>query len=165
MTIELLTKELIEEIENLYEATKQNMIQVDLDQWDEQYPHKDIYLKDIEEKTFYGAFHGHTLVACITVNKVQSPEYKNVSWQLEDGAPLVVHRLCVHPDHRGQKIAQHVMNWVYHFATSNGYKSIRLDAFQLNPTSNHLYHKLGYDLVGEVTFRKGKFNCYEMPLN
>lgn len=162
--LKLITAYQIDKVMDIYQSVKDDMLQAGLDQWDDVYPNRAVLLNDIEQKELFGYYANDELVACIALNSVQSPEYKAVSWQLNDDLPLVVHRLCVHPENKGQGIAQRIMTYVETYAMKKNYQSIRLDAFQKNPAAVHLYQKVGYDLVGEVTFRKGKFHCFEKLL-
>jgi ribosomal protein S18 acetylase RimI-like enzyme len=47
---------------------------------------------------------------------------------------------------------------------SEGIEAVRLDAFSQNPAALRLYEKRGYEKVGEVTFRKGRFYLFEKKL-
>ena len=47
---------------------------------------------------------------------------------------------------------------------TRGIETIRLDAFSLNPIALKMYEKLGYQRVGEVTWRKGLFYLFEKKI-
>jgi len=103
-------------------------------------------------------------MAYLVLNEDSSPEYDALKWKDEGGKHLIVHRLSVGADCQGQGIAGTLMNFAEKHAPSNGYSSIRLDAFLQNKAALMLYEKRGYVKVGTVVFRKGVFNCYEKIL-
>lgn len=112
----------------------------------------------------FGVFNNNELVGIVVLNEVQPSEYSAIKWEHEDNRPLVMHRLCVHPNFQQQRIAGRLLKLSEQFATDNTYRSIRLDAFCRNPFALHLYEKSGYARRGTVTFRKGEFYCYEKML-
>src|SRR5580698_9002306 len=79
-------------------------------QWDNGYPNEQLFERDIDQselwvaelavaQEFPAALAG---VAAITTD--QSPEYTQVGWDVNEPA-IVLHRLAVDPEYRGQGIA------------------------------------------------------------
>lgn len=145
-----LIKEVIAEMENK-----------EIAQWDELYPDYKTIAEDIHSEAMFGIFKDLELAGIVVLDKNQSPEYSSVEWELADGNPLVMHRLCVRPKFQGQGIAKQLLKFSEQFAIDYSYTSIRLDAFSGNPSALYLYESNGYRKRGMVTFRKGDFNCYE----
>jgi len=77
---------------------------------------------------------------------------------------LVIHRLCIDPKFKGQRLATKFVKFAEDFGRANNYKSIRLDAFVENQHALNLYQKNGYQVRGTVAFRKGDFYCFEKKL-
>ncbi|NRF39509.1 GNAT family N-acetyltransferase [Pedobacter foliorum] len=148
-----LIKEVIAEMENN-----------EISQWDEVYPDYKGILGDIHAETMFGVFKNLELAGIVVLDKNQSPEYSSVNWELNNGSPLVMHRLCVHPKFQRQGVAKQLLKFSEQFAISSRCKSIRLDAFSGNPSALNLYANNGYLKRGMVTFRKGDFHCYEKIL-
>ncbi len=129
-------------------------------QWDELYPDKETLLRDIERSEMRVLSTQTRVVACITLNTEESPEYRTVQWR-HAGPALVVHRLTVDPAWQGQGFATKLMIHAERHARETQFRTLRLDAYTENPGAMALYIKLGYAKAGTVTFRKGLFNCYE----
>lgn len=136
-----------------------------IEQWDDVYPDASIFSMDAGFYTLRGLFEGAKLIGVFTLNEYQDEEYKDVDWELDDPAPLVLHRLCLDPEYQGKGLAKLILSHVENYARANGYRSIRLDAFNENPASLALYSKTGFEKRGMVRFRKGDFACFEKILD
>jgi ribosomal protein S18 acetylase RimI-like enzyme len=133
-------------------------------QWDDLYPNETIVSLDINEETLWVYEDAGVLKAIITFNEFQDKEYEAISWLCHDGPNMVIHRLCVAPVFKGQGIGSLLVSFAEDHAKTNGYASIRLDAFSQNRRSLDLYERMGYIRLGSVIFRKGTFFCFEKPL-
>lgn len=131
-----------------------------IDQWDDIYPNRQVLEDDIKAGTLY-VFDNGGIKGMVVANEFQDEEYDVLPWQYRAGSQLVIHRLCVDPLYQRQGVAQKLVLFVEDLAKQNGYASIRLDTFTKNPVTLRFYQRLAYQIVGEVTFRKGLFYCYE----
>ena len=159
-----LYKEHIPEVMSLVTEAIQHMDTNGIPQWDEIYPTRAIFEKDVNENTLFGYFIENTLAGVIVLNWFQDKEYEEIDWKLDDELPLVVHRLCISPKLQGRGLAKLLVKFAEDFAKGNKYKSIRLDAFTKNPISVGLYRKLGYEERGSVNFRMGEFLVFEKEM-
>lgn len=159
MDIRLCTLKDLDRVENIIISAKADMNARGLEFWDDIYPTRETFRHDIAEKALHGAY-DEELMGVMTLNEEQEPEYSALLWQY-DGPALVVHRLVIHPDHAGKGIATKLMQYAEEFAAKNGYNAIRLDSYCDNARANKMYHTLGYEKAGTVTFRKGTFVCFE----
>lgn len=139
------------------------MRQQGIEQWDEVYPSPSQLTTDIASRQAFGAFDEVRLVGYVVLNEDQSAEYSQVPWA-GGGPVLVIHRLCVDPQASGQGVGRSLLAFAEGRAASQGYLSIRLDAFTQNPRALALYERHGYEFRGLVRFRKGEFRCYEKPV-
>ncbi|KUO77047.1 MAG: acetyltransferase [Desulfosporosinus sp. BRH_c37] len=157
------TERHIERILSLCKDCSQNMVNNLIDQWDGVYPNKEIFLDDIRNNSLYIAVSDNSedILACIVINEHQDPEYKEIKWKYDREKIAVIHRLMVHPKNEGNGIAQDLVSFVEKFAKEKQYRSIRLDVFSKNLRALGFYQKLGYEVTGEVVFRKGVFFCCE----
>ena len=145
-------------------ATK-HLDAIGIPQWDEIYPNRAVLAADIAAQTLYGVSVDGTLAGIVVLNEYQDAEYGEVSWELDDPKPLIIHRLCVDPEFQGKGFAKSLMAFAEDFARGHGHRSIRLDAFTLNSLSLGLYRALQFSERGVVQFRKGRFFCLEKILD
>ena len=71
------------------------------DQWDEMYPTKLIFEKDVQDGSLYVLEEDGRVVGSITVDQNEPVEYKRILWEKE-GPAYTFHRLVVNP-HREEK--------------------------------------------------------------
>ncbi len=129
-------------------------------QWDDIYPDRATLHTDIEKQHMQVIEVDGQIAGMISINDEQSHEYQNAQWRYP-GRALVVHRLTIAPTHQRQGLATRLMEFAERTAESQGYSTIRLDAFPQNPAATGLYEHLGYEKAGTVQFRKGRFFCFE----
>jgi ribosomal protein S18 acetylase RimI-like enzyme len=152
-------------LETLLANCKVRMKAEGVDQWDDVYPTNAKVATDVETGSLYVAIDAHgDVIAAVTINDHQDPEYADVSWKLRPSRIGVVHRLMVRPSAQGRGVGEATMRLAEARARALGFEALRLDAFVSNPRSLRLYRRLGYAEVGGVTFRKGAFRCFEKDL-
>jgi len=156
----------IDKVCEILKSVVAHMVSIGFTQWGDDYPTREILLKDIERRELYGAYIDDLLTGFVAINSHQSKEYEEIKWQF--GVPyLVVHRLQVAPKHRGQNIGFDLMIYVEALAKEKGCKSIRLDTRCDNIPANKLYEKLGYKQRGHVHFPRMmefEFPCFEKEI-
>lgn len=160
-TIKLVTPDRLAEVMQIYKDATRKMDEMNIFQWDDEYPSREMIEKDIRSRTMYGYFEGDEICAVGVLNEDQSEEYKEVHWNFPDEKPLVLHRLVVSPRHQNKGISKQMIRHAEEFAEKHHYKTIRFDAFMENPVSTGVYRRAGYVVSGTVTFRKGEFYCFE----
>lgn len=133
-------------------------------QWDCVYPNMDVVKADISEGNLYVYFDEGIIKGIIVLNEFQNEEYKLIKWEQDQGRNLVIHRLCIDPKYKGQRLATKFVKFAEEFGRANNYQSIRLDAYAKNQHALNLYEKNNYKVKGTVTFRKGDFYCFEKIL-
>lgn len=133
-------------------------------QWDDIYPDEETIKIDLSDGHLYVYEDNENIKGIIVLNESQEEEYKSIRWKFNSGRQLIVHRLCVDPHFQGQGIARQLMTYAEEYGKESQYESIRLDSFIDNNRACNFYNKLGYAKVGIVSFRKGKFYCFEKKL-
>jgi len=146
---------------DVYTLAIQVMKDMGIDQWDEIYPGEDIIIKDIKNQHMYIGEIDNQIASIVVLNNEYDEEYKEADWKYKDSSFLIVHRLCVNPSFQGKGIGRQTMLLVEKKLSQEGIETIRLDAFSLNPVALKMYNSLGYEKVGEVTWRKGLFYLFE----
>jgi len=157
----------INKIKTLVQSIIKDMQNSGSDQWDEFYPDIQTITDDLKKNSLYVLRDGEKYIGMVVLNEKQDNEYKTVNWSGGNDSVLVIHRLCVHPDWRGKGLANRLMDFAEDYAAINGFKSIRLDAYSVNPAAVGLYNKRGYRKVGHVFFQRRKFPfyCFEKILS
>jgi ribosomal protein S18 acetylase RimI-like enzyme len=152
---------------DLIQAVIKNMTARGNEQWNEQYPTREVFEKDLTEKNLY-IMKDHTrVVGVMVISQEQEPQYDPVPWTDKDGRYLVGHRIAVLPGLHRKGLADKFMDFFLAYAQKNGYTSIRLDTYHKNDRSQALMEKYGFTrLPGHINFREctGPFYCYELNL-
>jgi len=162
---ELITRVAVNQLPAVMALIKQAVAQMEkqqIFQWDDIYPDAVTIEEDIQTATLFGISEDQHLAGIVALNTVEPPEYEEIEWYYQQ--PLIVHRLCVHPNYQKKGIAKKLMQFAEAFARQNKYASIRLDTMVQNPIADNLYRKLHYAERGQVTFRKGQFVCFEKAI-
>ncbi len=158
------------DINNILELTKscaKAMIAKGIYQWNEHYPSKEAFVKDIERNELSVLeIDGH-IKGTIVTSIVMDEEYIPIEWLTKNENNLYIHRLSIHPELQGQGYAQKLMDFAETFAIENNYSSIRLDTFSQNKRNQKFYELRGYKRLGDIFFPKQSeypFHCYELVL-
>ena len=152
------------EVCQLFLDAIKHMNSQNIPQWDEIYPNRQTLFDDIQKQQMYLLTENDTVVSVVVLNAEQDAEYQTGNWRHAGGKFAVIHRLCVKASNQNKGLGRRTMLIAEHELLRQGYDSVRLDAFSLNPFSQKLYESIGYQKTGEVTFRKGQFYLYEKLL-
>ena len=135
-----------------------------IDQWDEIYPAREDFEKDIADGTLYLALEAETLAAVYVISRESDEAYQTVEWACPDETAYILHRFCVAPAFQHRGIGGEVLRRMEQQLRDMGCASVRLDAFIENPFSQALYRKNGYVTRGWADWRKGRFSLMEKQL-
>jgi GNAT superfamily N-acetyltransferase len=165
MKITRAVKSDIDPIMTLIHQAVDMMLKNGIDQWNEHYPSREIITNDIATRSLFKITSGKETAGIIVLNESQAKEYLNLPWQDNMGKPVVVHRLCLHPDFQGKGLSRQLMQFTEAYAVKNKYTSIRLDTYSKNFKALNLFGSLQYHLVGNASFGAGQiFHCFEKVL-
>lgn len=148
-------------------ACAKKMIHNGIYQWNDHYPNKSAFKKDVERDELYVLERNQTIVGCIAISTLMDKEYIPVKWLTSSENNLYVHRLAIHPDYQGKGYAQQLMDFAEQIAKENNYASIRLDTFSQNRKNQIFYEIRGYKKLEDVYFPKQSeypFHCFELVL-
>lgn len=148
----------------LCKACVADMLAHGIDQWDEIYPDRPTFERDIRLGEMTVASINGEIVGCIVLNTEQDPEYDEVAWRYRPERVAVIHRLMVRPDYQGKGVARLLIEHAEEAARAQGFLAVRLDAFSQNPVAVPMYQKRGYGICGTITLRKGIFYCLDKAL-
>ncbi len=165
--IRLAKKEEIDTILSLTQACAQHMIAQNIYQWNDTYPSRTAFEKDVERRELYVYILESKIIGTIVVSDDMDEEYKPISWKTPNTNNIYIHRLAVHPSYQGKGIAQAMMTFAENYAQKEGYISVRLDTFSQNKRNQKFYIRRGYVQLGNIYFPKqseAPFYCYELVL-
>jgi ribosomal protein S18 acetylase RimI-like enzyme len=158
----------IPEILLLTKACAQAMISKGIYQWNEHYPSKQAFERDIDRKELYVLKVENKIAGTLVISTFMDDEYTAVNWLSSNENNLYIHRLAVHPSFQKQGYAVQLMEYAEAFAKANKATSIRLDTFSQNVRNQKFYEQRGYKRLGNIYFLKQSehpFYCYELLLS
>ena len=163
MKIQLATQKDLNKIMIMYHECVQGMLNLGIDQWNEEYPNRDIIKKDIDDQCYYIGILNSEVVAGIRIDNLQDPTYLEIKWNDESNKFMVVHRLGTSRKVWGQGIGKLMMEFAHKFAQSKECKSMRLDTYSNNSKAIDFYQKLGYQKLGSINLKPEKdiYFCFE----
>ena len=153
----------IESIMNMYDSCVRGMINEGINQWDNEYPNRDIIKNDIKAETYYVALLKNKVIAGVNIDQKQDNQYLDVKWKDKTNSFLVVHRLAVSKNWWGKGIGRLLMLYAEDLVIQKKLKSIRLDTYSENPLAISFYKKLGYEELGAINLKPNKkeYYCFE----
>lgn len=166
--IRLATKSDLNDVLSITKACASKMITENIYQWNESYPDRATFEKDIKHKNLYVFEEEKKILGCIVISLEMDSEYKDLNWLTPNDQNYYVHRLAVHPNFQGQGIAKKLMNFALELAKKNRMLSIRLDTFSGNAKNQMFYESLNYISVGRIYYPNQSqlpFICFELILN
>lgn len=146
-----------------YKATIKKMHELQVFQWDESYPTRNLIENDINNETYYIVKDGNEILGGVCLNQEEHPTYSTINWTFE-GPVLVVHRLAINPLAQGRGIAKQLMQFAENLCVKNKMNGIRLDTFIENPQAIGLYLKLKYNKLGKVGFKNKIYYCFDKKI-
>ncbi|NLE62898.1 MAG: GNAT family N-acetyltransferase [Bacteroidales bacterium] len=134
-------------------------------QWNEHYPTRSDFLKDIETNNLYIYEIDNEIGGLLCLNKEEPEEYGAVSWSLPNTA-VVLHRMTVNPVYRRQQIGTKLLLFAEKYALQTDCYYLKTDTYSMNYFMNYLFIKVGYRKTGEIHMnnKPKSFNCYEKIL-
>ena len=154
-------------IKGIAEACAIDMASYSIFQWNEKYPSREVFKKDIESGSLYVIEIKTNVIGCIVLSDFKDDVYKDVKWLTKDSNNLYIHRLAVDPPLQKNGNGRKLMDFAESFAVENNFVSIRLDTFSLNHRNNKFYKSRGYTRLEDVFFpmqSEFPFHCYEKIL-
>jgi ribosomal protein S18 acetylase RimI-like enzyme len=157
----------IPDILTITRACAQKMQENGIFQWNEHYPSKEAFLKDIEREELFVIEENNIVQGTIVISTLMDEEYEPIEWLTPNGNSTYIHRLSVHPDLQGKGLAQKMMDFAENHAREHRFVSVRLDTFSQNKRNQRFYEQRGYQKLGDIYFPKQSehpFHCYELVL-
>lgn len=157
----------IPDILTITQACAKKMQENGIFQWNECYPSKEAFQKDIDRGELFVVEEKNTVQGTIVISTLMDEEYKPIQWLTPNGNSVYIHRLSVHPNLQGKGLAQQMMDFAENHAREHRFVSVRLDTFSQNKRNQRFYEQRGYQKLGDIFFPKQSmhpFHCYELVL-
>ena len=157
----------LDAIHTIAKSCAKAMIAKGIYQWNEHYPTRSRFEKDIELQESYVLEEEGQTKGTIVLTELMDDEYIPVQWKTKNHDNIYIHRLAIDPEHWRKGYAQQLMNWAEVYAKKEGYQSVRLDTFSQNKRNQKFYETRGYQKLGTIFFPKQSahpFYCYELIL-
>ena len=110
------------EIPDILELTKacaKHMEKIGIFQWNEVYPSRAAFEKDISRKELFVLKSENKIIGCITITPSMDDEYIPVKWLTPNENSIYIHRLAVQPEYQGKGYAQQLMHFAENFARTS----------------------------------------------
>lgn len=134
-------------------------------QWDDNYPQRRHIADDIARGCGYVMCSGGQLAAYGAVVFSGEPAYGGIRGRwLSDGQYVVLHRLAVADEMKGQGVAVRFMEEVEKMAAGKGVHSFKVDTNYDNTRMRRVLCKLGFTYCGDISYEHGDRMAYEKLL-
>ncbi|WP_073316123.1 GNAT family N-acetyltransferase [Aquimarina spongiae] len=166
----MIRKAALSDLDIIYKLTQscaRAMIAKGIYQWNEHYPKRERFEKDIQLQELYVFEKDAVIIGIIVLTEIMDDEYIRIEWLTKNDNNLYIHRLAVDPEYWGKGYAQQLMDFAESYARKNNYESVRLDTFSQNTRNQKFYETRGYQRLGNIYFPKQSefpFYCYELIL-
>lgn len=152
-------------IMDIVEKTIREMRDYNNTQWDEIYPQTSDFAADIEKGELFAVDRDGCLAGFICINRVEPVEYNGLPWS-QDYSALVIHRMAVDPNCRGNGVGTELLAHAECLASQARINYLKTDTNSLNTNAQKLFERCGYRRVGTMNFlgKETDFYCYEKSI-
>lgn len=158
------TKEDIESILEIISHAKEYMKKNGLTQWNENYPNREIIVKDIENEIGYVLIKDFLIRGYLVIDFAEDEIYKNINGAWKSSNKYVsIHRCALHKDLRGKGYGNSLFKFAEDLALKKEIYSLRIDTAPNNLIMKHLFEKNGFEYCG-VVYIDGEKIAYEKVL-
>ena len=126
------------------------------------YPTVDTAKLGVKKNSLYVYESEGKILAAVILDTLQPPEYKKIEWKVNAkyNQALVVHTLCVHPEHSGSGIGSAIVSFAKELAKEKNCLAIRLNTSKRNLQATHFYQKNGfYAVCAQKILLNGQILC------
>lgn len=138
-----------------------------VDQWDDTYPNKEVFIEDITSKTLYIFEFKNEIVGYICINNQIYDSYNQVSsWHDTFENATTFHRVCINPKNQNKGLGKQLLQEAESLVYEAGNDYIIIDTYSLNLRMNNLLLNLNYNFLGQMHLKPGKekWNCYDKKI-
>lgn len=143
-----------EHIDRMCEITadaKEQLRNLGLDQWQQGYPSREVWLQDVEDQCTYLAVEEGEIMGIFAFQTTPDPSYEVIDGKwLTDGAYASIHRVCVADGCKGKGVAGKMFAKGFEMAREAGFPAVRIDTHPGNLPMQRALEKAGFIACGEI---------------
>ena len=128
----------------------------DIPQWQGVHPTRADVMTDISRGWEYVLANDTTIAASAALWQAPDPNYETIYEGQWARGPVTateyatIHRTCVSPAFRGQRLAQRLVTELLAQASALGFHEVRIDTHELNHRMRHVIETVGFQHAGTV---------------
>lgn len=146
----------IEQIMIMIKSAQDYFKSHNIDQWQNGYPNKYVFINDIEKDNSYIFTHENKIIATAMISFDGEPTYHTIDGQwISDEPYIVIHRIAVNADMKGNNIAGQILTHAQQIAASKNIHSIRIDTHRENQAMQRAVLKFGFTFCGIIRLSDG----------
>lgn len=157
----------VDNIMTIINKAQQKFKMNNIDQWQNNYPNKEVIKDDIKNENSYVLIVDDKLVGTVYFSFEKEATYEKIytgNW-LSNKAYGVIHRLAVDVDYQNRGFAAMILENIYQLCLNNSVYSIKVDTHQDNIAMQKLLLKQGFIKCGIIYLKDGaKRLAYEKLL-
>jgi len=140
---------------DIIEDGKQQLADAGIDQWQNDYPNRDVIKEDIAagRAVIYNSDDHETLgVAAVMTAPDTSYDTLQGEWLKQTDKFVTIHRVAIFSHHQGKGYASQLFRDLFDYVVENhpDCESIRIDTHKDNGKMQHLIEKFGFERVGKI---------------
>jgi len=135
-------------------------------QWGDDYPTPALYADDIAQGELWCVTdESDTILGVAAIICRHEPDYASVPFRKPEPA-VSMHRVAVDPVHEGRGAAALLFAKFEEQGIARGVEALRIDTYHLNERMQFLFHRHGFEHVGDTNFHKRPlpYHCFEKLL-
>ena len=143
----------------IFAQAKNALKRMNIDQWQNGYPSKEVILDDIQKSISYVLKEDKRIIATAAVFIGNEPTYDRIFdgvWITDNMPYCVIHRIAVKDEYKGQNIASKIVSFSEELAHDNKAASIRVDTHRDNIPMQKMLQKIGFIYCGIIYLQDGK---------
>lgn len=151
------TTEDIDSIMQIFDGARKRMALLDIDQWQDGYPQRELIVSDIGRGESYVGISDSKIVATVMLTDCGEPDYAKIydgGWLNGDGY-LTIHRIALDSSVCGTGAAGEVMRFAEKTAEGFNLNNIRVDTHEGNLPMRRNLEKNGYRYCGVIYLSTG----------
>ena len=142
----------IDNIMIIIKQAQESLKELGVDQWQDNYPNREVILNDIENKNSYVLESEKGIVATAMFSLEKDSTYDKIYegiW-ITDGPYAVIHRIAVSKESKGKNISSEFLGEMVRICSENNINSIKIDTHKDNIVMQKFLKKNNFKYCGII---------------